>query len=75
MSRRPSASKQDEMRAEYDLSGGVRGKYYEKYKQGSNVILLEPDVATVFRDSKSVNQALRLLMSVAKEKVPHASRH
>ena len=32
----------DEMRPEYDLRGGVRGKYYERYKQGSNVVLLEP---------------------------------
>jgi hypothetical protein len=49
----------DEMRSEYDLRDGVRGKYYEKYKQGTNVVLLEPDLANVFRDSDAVNQALR----------------
>jgi hypothetical protein len=49
----------DEMRSEYDLRGGVRGKYYERYKEGTNVVLLEPDVAQVFRDSATVNEALR----------------
>lgn len=47
------------MRPEYDLRGGVRGKYYERYKQGTNVVLLEPDVAKVFHDSATVNEALR----------------
>ena len=53
----------DEMRPEYDLRGGVRGKYYERYKAGSNVVLLEPDVAKVFRDSATVNEALRQYLS------------
>ena len=53
----------DEMRPEYDLRGGVRGKYYERYKQGTNVVLLEPDVAKVFRDSVQVNEALRQYLS------------
>ena len=56
----------DEMRAEYDFSGGVRGKYYEAYKQSTNIIVLEPDVAEVFRDSAAVNEALRLLTKIAK---------
>ena len=56
----------DEMRPEYDIRGGVRGKYYERYQQGTNVVVLDPDVAAVFRDSRSVNQALRLLIDVAK---------
>ena len=55
----------DEMRPEYDLSGGVRGKYYRQYMEGSNVVLLDPDVAAVFHDSESVNQALRVLMKAA----------
>jgi hypothetical protein len=46
-----------------DLSGGVRGNYYERYKQGTNVVLLEPDVARVFRDFAMVNQALREYLS------------
>ena len=55
----------DEMRAEYDLRGGVRGKYYKQYMEGTNVVLLDPDVAAVFRDSDSVNQALRVLIKAA----------
>ena len=57
------ASAADDMRPEYDLRGGVRGKYYERYKQGTNVVLLEADVAKVFRDSATVNQALRQYLS------------
>ncbi len=49
----------DEMRPEYDLRGGVRGKYYERYRQGTNVVLLDADIAAVFRDSETVNRALR----------------
>jgi hypothetical protein len=56
----------DEMRSEYDFSGGVRGKYYEAYTQSSNVVILDPDVAEIFPDSASVNEALRLLAKVAK---------
>jgi hypothetical protein len=48
---------------ETDFSGGVRGKYYERSIQGSNVVLLEPDVARVFRDSAVVSQALREYLS------------
>jgi hypothetical protein len=55
----------DEMRAEYDLRGGIRGKYYKQYMEGTNVVLLDPDVAAVFRDSDSVNQALRVLIKAA----------
>jgi hypothetical protein len=53
---------QEDMRPEYDIRGGVRGKYYERYRQGTNVVLLDPDVAAVFRDSESVNRALRTLI-------------
>ncbi|UBF30240.1 hypothetical protein K9N68_34020 (plasmid) [Kovacikia minuta CCNUW1] len=56
----------DELRPEYDFSGGVRGKYYEAYMQSSNVVVLDPDVAEIFRDSASVNEALRLLAKIAK---------
>ena len=48
----------DEMRPEYDLRGGVRGKYYQQYREGTNVVLLDSDVAAVSRDSEPVNQAL-----------------
>lgn len=59
----------DEMRSEYDIRGGVRGKYYERYRQGTNIVLLEPDVAAVFHDSESVNRALRVLIEAARGQV------
>jgi hypothetical protein len=46
---------------DYDFSGGVRGKYAKRYAKGSNVVVLDPDVAKVFADSKSVNRSLRNL--------------
>jgi len=55
----------DEMRPEYDFSGGVRGKHYVAYQQGTNVILLDPDIAKIFRDSEAVNHALRMLINLA----------
>jgi len=58
------------MLPEYDFTGAVRGKYYERYRQGTNVVLLDPDVAAVFTDSAAVNDALRLLVSLAEAKVP-----
>jgi hypothetical protein len=51
----------DVMLPEYDLDGGVRGKYVERYRQGTNVVLLDPDVAEKFPTSESVNDALRRL--------------
>lgn len=61
---------EEEMRPEYDFSGGVRGRYYEQYMRGTNVVLLDADVAEVFRDSESVNQALRVLINIAKNQMP-----
>jgi len=61
----------DEIREEYDFSNGVRGKYAEAYRQGTNVVLLDSDVAKVFRDSASVNRALREYIS--EHGVPTAS--
>jgi hypothetical protein len=61
-----SITADDEMRTEYDFSGGVRGKYYETYQQATNVVVLEPDMAEIFRDSASVNEALRSLVKLAK---------
>ena len=65
----------DELRREYDLSklrGGVRGKYAARYKAGTNLVLLSPDVAEHFPDDQSVNRALRRLIRVAKTSVRHA---
>lgn len=66
MSQEPEVNASDEIRPEYDFSGGVRGKYYEAYMHSSNVVVLDPDVAEIFRDSASVNEALRLLAKIAK---------
>jgi len=62
----------DELRPEYDLSqlkGGVRGKYYRRAVAGTNLVLIEPELAEVFRDAESVNRALRLLVDTAEAAV------
>lgn len=60
----------DELRPEYDmkslLTGGVRGKYAKQYHEGTNLVLLEPDVAKAFPNEKAVNDALRLVMKLNK---------
>ena len=60
----------DELRSEYDLKsllkGGVRGKYAKKYREGTNLVLLEPDVAKAFPNEKAVNDALRLVIKLSK---------
>lgn len=53
-----------EMLDEYDFSNGVRGKYVERFAKGCNVVVLDPDVARIFTDSESVNQALRALAEI-----------
>lgn len=52
---------------EYDFRQGVRGKYVQRFAEGSNVVVLSPDVAEVFPDSESVNRALRMLVEVAEK--------
>jgi len=59
------SEEEDDLRPEYDFSrmkGGVRGKYVERYREGTNLVLLDPDVAAAFPDAKAVNDALRLLL-------------
>lgn len=58
----------DELSDEYDfsqLNGGVQGKYVDRYKKGTNLVLLDPDVARAFPTQESVNEALRLLIKIA----------
>ena len=55
----------DDLREDYDFSGGVRGKHHRAYRDGTNLVLLEPDVAKIFTSSKAVNRALRMLMELA----------
>ncbi len=69
MKTNPEASFDDDLRPEYDatvLKDGVSGKYAARYQAGTNLVLLAPDVAAAFPTSEAVNEALRLLMQVAK---------
>ena len=63
-----------EMRPEYDfasMAGGIRGKHYEEYRKGSNIVLLEPDVAEAFPTEAAVNEALRSVLN-KKRALPRA---
>ncbi|MBU4354827.1 MAG: hypothetical protein KKD99_10685 [Proteobacteria bacterium] len=57
-------SKDPDLLEEYDFSQGVQGKYAKRYAEGTNVVIIEPDVAKVFPDHDSVNQALRSLVEI-----------
>jgi hypothetical protein len=63
MSKKSSLSQDPELRPEYDFYGGVRGKYAARFAEGSNVVVLDPDVAEAFPDAEAVNKALRVLAS------------
>lgn len=68
------SEEEDDLRPEYDFSqmkGGVRGKYVERYRQGTNLVLLDPDIAAAFPDAKAVNDALRLLLHEKQNPQPH----
>lgn len=54
----------DTMRPEYDFRGGVRGKYVSRYRAGTNVVVLDPNVAAAFPNADAVNRALRALLDV-----------
>jgi len=54
-----------EMRSEYDFSGAVRGKYYKRYLESTNVVVIEPDIHEKFKNSAAVNEALRTLIRAA----------
>ena len=73
-SRYTRKSDRDRMRPEYDFSQGVRGKHYKAYRAGTNLVLLDPDLAKVFTNSASVNQVLRMLLELAKSNVPKETR-
>jgi len=70
MKKKPQDDMTDELREEYDLREllrtGVRGKYAEQYRAGTNLVLLDPDVAKAFPDQRSVNEALRLVIELTK---------
>ena len=69
MKKNPSSSA-DEMKDEYAFTSGVRGKYASRFAEGSNVVVLDPDVAEVFRDTESVNRALRALAEIIRGQDP-----
>jgi len=66
MKNKPKTEIEDELRPEYDLrellKSGVRGKYAKRYRSGTNLVLLEPDVARAFANERAVNEALRLVI-------------
>ena len=67
----------DELRPEYrreDFGQGVRGKYYESYKKGTNLVLLSPDVAKAFPTDEAVNEALRSLIHLAQKSIGLSKR-
>jgi len=72
MSLKNSPESAEDMRDEYDFSGGVRGKFYKEFMKGTNVVLLDADVGEVFHDSEAVNQALRTLITIAKNQLPQS---
>ncbi len=63
-----------DMLDEYDFSKGVRGKYAKRYAEGSNIVVLSPDLAQVFPDSESVNEALHVLVRIARQKIKHPTK-
>ncbi len=65
----PGVETDIEMLEEYDFSGGRRGVYAERYAEGTNLVALPPDIAAVFPDSESVNDALRTLVKAARRSV------
>jgi hypothetical protein len=69
----PNRKSQDtEMRPEYDFSRAVRANYAQRLAEGSNVVILDPDVAKVFKDSLSVNEALRTLSRIVRRESKRA---
>ena len=75
MKKKSETKLDDDLRAEYDFSKlkGVRGKYAKQYHAGTNLVLLEPDIAKVFPNDEAVNEALRQLIKIAKARVGHAN--
>jgi hypothetical protein len=71
MKQEPNSKPDLDMLPEYDFSKGVRGKYAKRHDSGTNLVVLDPDVAAVFPDSASVNRALRALAAVIRE---HSTR-
>jgi len=65
-------TKDKDMLEEYDFTKGVRGKYAKRYAEGTNVVVIEPDIANIFPDHDSVNQALRSLAEIIRRQKKRA---
>ena len=77
MKKATSRKRREQLRKEYDLKalkGGIQGKYYQRYAAGTNLVLLDADVAEAFPSAKAVNEALRALADVAKRRVRRPRR-
>jgi len=72
--RRKPAEDIDTMRPEYDFSKGVRGKHAARYAEGTNVVVLEPDVAREFRSTEQVNETLRAVSKLLKQQRQRSGR-
>ena len=75
MKKQVEMERDPDMLDDYDFSQGVRGKYVQRFAQGSNVVVLSPDIAEIFPDSESVNAALRWLVEVAGRSTSQVSAH
>jgi hypothetical protein len=72
MKKEPAANRSDELRPEYDLAqlkGGVRGKYYRRAVAGTNLVLIDPDLANFFPDANAVNRALRVIADASRSAI------
>jgi hypothetical protein len=72
MKKAAKAKRDPDMLAEYDFSQGVRGRYAQRYHEGTNIVVLSPDVAEYFPDSEAVNAALRALIEIARKSTKKA---
>jgi hypothetical protein len=72
--RRKTISDKNRMRPEYDFSKGVRGKHAARYAAGTNVVILEPDVAAEFRTAEEVNETLRAVADILRQRKKRASK-
>jgi hypothetical protein len=72
--KKKARDKNKEMLREYDFSKGVRGKYTRRYARGSNVVVLEPDVAKVFPNAEAVNSSLRSLAQIIRRRKSLAAK-
>ena len=73
-SKRKRRSDEDTMRTEYDFSKGGRGKHTARYAAGTNVVVLEPDVAAEFRTAEEVNETLRAVAGILRRRQKRANR-